>query len=1389
MVKEQYRDTDGSRIISKISFTVDNPQDIQRKSHLCINTRNLYAINNNNASRTPHPYGVLDHKLGVNQKDATCMTCNKGLNDCPGHLGFIDLQLPVFHVGFFSSVITILQTICKNPFCAKVLLNEEDRMFFYTKLRNKNLTYTMRKKVFKEVHAKAKKVQICPFCSDIVGQVKKNGILKISYDRYRYKKPGTEAESKLCALNGVVKYNKEVESMRNYLFNENLNPQEVLRLLLSIPYEDIILLGMNPEVSNPGWLLMTRMLVPPNCIRPSAVSDIRSGTNEDDLTLKLSEVLFINDVIVKHKQSGAKPQLLHEDWEYLQLHCALYINSDLSGVSRTMMPKKIARGCVQRLKGKHGRFRGNLSGKRVDFTARSVISPDPNLRIEEVGVPVRMAKILTYPQKVCPANIELMRKLVMNGPEIHPGANFVELQGSKLKKYLRFGNRPAIAKDLKIGDIVERHLSDGDIVLFNRQPSLHRLSIMCHRAKVLEHNTLRFNECVCTPYNADFDGDEMNLHLPQTEEARAEAALLMINKSNLVTPRNGDILIAATQDFITGAYLLTHKNTFLNQRDSSRLIGWLMSGDDINIDLTLPRPAILKPHKLWTGKQILSIIMRPSKKCQVKANLRCKGKSYTRDEEFCFKDSYVYIRNSELLAGTMDKATLGSGSKSNIFYVLLADWGSDVCCKVMWRLTRLTSYFLMLRGFSIGIGDVTPSDDLLQSKNELVINGNALCEENIRLRNSKELKCQPGCNMDETLEANILKQLSGIRDSVGKACLSELHFTNGPLVMALSGSKGSNINISQMIACVGQQALSGHRVPDGFESRSLPHFKRFSKTPEAKGFVENSFYSGLTPTEFFFHTMGGREGLVDTAVKTAETGYMQRRLVKSLEDLCVHYDNTVRNAFGDVIQFEFGGDSLDPTYTEGDGVPVDFKRVYFNVTANYPCTDECTLDSEEILKITEDVLLSENFQNVNTIFTEELRNFGKNLSNNMAELRKKWLNLEVSKIQRITYTQLIKFYVTCLTKYMAAVIEPGTPVGAIAAQSIGEPGTQMTLKTFHFAGVASMNITQGVPRIKEIINSSKNISTPIITAYLENDKDKEFARIVKARIEQTTLTEVCSFIDVVLDSAECYLLIHIDMNRIKLLQLEVTIETIRDSILSTPRIGIKANQVNIDNESCVSISLPSKGTQSLNNWINIYSQNLQKVVIKGISAVSRAVIHEEDDNGEIRYKLLVEGDNLREVMATPGVIGKRCTSNNTFQVWNALGIEASRATIISEIDSVMGNHGISIDPRHPMLIADLMTSRGELLGITRFGLSKMKESVLNLASFEKTSDHLFDAAYYGQTDTINGVSESIIMGIPINLGTGFFKLIYKTKNKTIDFPRQTFVFDDADLHEKGCYWQ
>ena len=1233
-------------------------------------------------------------------------------------------------------------------------MTDEEKVQLLKRLRAPRLDSLQRQGVLKGIHDKARKVVTCPHCSSTNGFVRKVGVLKIVHEKYNKatKKTQEEIDDFRNSFHDAIEGNPDI---RQHLTKaqEDLNPLKVQEILLKIPSEDCELLGLDPiSGGRPELFLWTHIPVPPACIRPSVAMTLEGGSNEDDLTIKLSEIVYTNFIIKDALEKGATVQMLMEDWDFLQLQCAMYINSELPGVPLALQsPGKPIRGLCQRLKGKMGRFRGNLSGKRVDFSARTVISPDPNLKIDQVAVPVHVAKVLTYPETVTRFNIDRLRCYVVNGPEQHPGANFIQNGQGGMKRFLKFGDRKKIAKDMRIGDIVERHLIDGDVVLFNRQPSLHKLSIMAHFAVVKPWRTFRFNECACTPYNADFDGDEMNLHLPQTEEARAEAIELMGLRHNLVTPRNGNPLIAAMQDFITASYVLTQKDVFLDRSELCQLLAGL---SDAKLRFDIPSPSIVKPTALWTGKQVISCLLRPrlgdnaSEISFKRINLEGKTKTYSgRNLDMCHMDGWLLVREGQLLMGTLDKSSVGGDSKASIFYVLLREFGSQYTIDCMTRLSKLCARYLGSRGFSIGIDDVTPGPRLRRRKEELVDAGYTECDRNIEAFKRGELALQPGCSADQTLESVLSGILSRIRDDCGQLCLQELSRFNAPLIMQWCGSKGSRINVSQMVACVGQQIIAGSRIPDGFQSRSLPHFPHGSKTPAAKGFVQASFYSGLSPTEFFFHAVSGREGLVDTAVKTAETGYMQRRLMKALEDLSTQYDGSVRNSTGGIVQFVYGDDGLDPALMEGDGQPLNLARLLLSISNS----NDLATERETDLKIKE---ISESFipANWNGAFKALVTDFvGKN--------HKTFLNCK----------QIERFIQLIADKYERLRVEPGTAVGALAGQSIGEPGTQMTLKTFHFAGVASMNVTLGVPRIKEIINAAKIISTPIITAELINKSSLPSARIVKGRVEKTLLGDVAAHIDEVVGPDGVFLRIELDLEAIQALQLtdRLTLDGIQSTLLKTSKLMKMAGPGGAQILICPPSTLLIQISGSQNNVTFAMQQMrraLPQVVVAGIPSVGRAVIN--DLGSGQGYNLLVEGYGLREVMVTEGIIGTSTTSNHIAEIEQVLGIEAARSTISHEITYTMSKHGMTIDPRHVALLADVMTYRGQVLGITRFGIAKMKDSVLMLASFEKTTDHLFDAARYAKQDDIDGVSECIIMGSPMPVGTGLFKVISKTTTNT-----------------------
>lgn len=1435
--------------IKGLEFSALSASDIVAQSEVEISTRDLFDLEN---GRTPKVGGALDTKMGVSSSHAECSTCHGNLASCHGHFGHIKLALPVFHVGYFKATIQILQGVCKN--CASILLSDDDKRQFLAELRRPGVDNLRRMGTLKKVLDQCKKQRRCLHCGMLNGVVKKaaagsgSASLKIIHDTFRWvgKKSAPEKEKWVGDWKQVLEHNPELERYMKRCMDD-LNPLKTLNLFKQVKPEDCELLGIDSAVKSgrPETYIWRYLPAPPVCIRPSVMMQDSPASNEDDLTVKLTEIVWTSSLIKAGLEKGISINNMMEQWDYLQLAVAMYINSD--SVNPAMMPgasggkTKPIRGFCQRLKGKQGRFRGNLSGKRVDFSGRTVISPDPNLSIDEVAVPDRVAKVLTYPEKVTRYNKHKLQQLVINGPNVHPGANYLLKKNDDARRNLRYGDRMKLAKNLQYGDVVERHIEDGDVVLFNRQPSLHRLSILSHYAKIRPWRTFRLNECVCTPYNADFDGDEMNLHVPQTEEARAEAINLMGVKNNLLTPKSGEPIIAATQDFITGSYLISHKDSFFDRATLTQLLSMMSDG---NMQFDLPPPAIMKPHYLWTGKQVFSLLIRPNKKSPVIINVDAKNKVFMPPKhkglpnEMSVNDGFVVIRGSEILSGVMDKSVLGDGKKHSVFYTILRDYGPQEAASAMNRMAKLCARYLGNRGFSIGISDVTPGADLKQKKEDKVEEAYAKCDELIDQFNKGKLETQPGCNEEQTLEAKIGGLLSKVREEVGEVCIRELDNLNAPLIMATCGSKGSTLNVSQMVAVVGQQIISGNRVPDGFQDRSLPHFPKNSKTPQSKGFVRNSFFSGLSPPEFLFHAISGREGLVDTAVKTAETGYMSRRLMKSLEDLSCQYDNTVRTSSNGIVQFTYGGDGLDPLDMEGNAQPVNFNRSWDhanNITFTHKDVGllpyQIIENTNSILKPLEQKLVrfdnlgnklnKEDEEKIEYIdqhdaernFYQSLRDYMTEKATHLAKIRKakslktlldepapelKILNLDeqypesiltaVNQLCKISKNLVETFLGIAISKYHRAKVEPGTAVGAIGAQSIGEPGTQMTLKTFHFAGVASMNVTLGVPRIKEIINASKVISTPIINAVLVNDGDERAARVVKGRIEKTILSDVVYYIQDVYKDNLSFIQAKVDLGTIEKLQLELTIEDIAVAITRASKLKISTADVSIVGRNKINInvfpegykakSISTSAKEPSENAVFYRMQHLRRalpgIVVKGLPDISRAVINIRDDG---KRELLVEGYGLRDVMTTDGVIGSKTKTNHILEIFNVLGIEAARTSIVGEIDYTMSNHGMSVDPRHIQLLGDVMTYKGEVLGITRFGLSKMRDSVLQLASFEKTTDHLFDAAFYMKKDAVEGVSECIILGQTMSIGTGSFKVVKGTSISDEDLKPKHTLFE------------
>ncbi|MFX0002074.1 MAG: DNA-directed RNA polymerase subunit A' [Candidatus Hermodarchaeota archaeon] len=878
-----------TKMIEKIKFGLLSPDEIRKMSAARIITADTY-----DEDGLPIPSGLMDQRLGTIEPGQRCQTCGNLVSNCMGHFGHIELARPVLHVGYAKKVLKVLRSIC--PECSRLMLTtDEKEKFRDEQIKHRKIFFEGDEDAAKIVFKRARKTKICPYC----GAKKKKIIIE---------KPTTFYEE------------EEGKGSRR------LTPIEILERLKKMNDVDLRTLGISPENARLEWVVFTVLPIPPVCARPSITLDsgIRS---EDDLTHKLVDVIRINQRLRENIDAGA-PHLIVEDlWELLQYHITTYFDNQVSGIPPARHRSgRALRTLTQRLKGKEGRFRSNLSGKRVDFSARSVISPNPYISINDVGVPIEIAKILTIPTNVNDWNIEEMKQMVLNGPFKHPGANYI-IRNDRRRIDLRYvKNRKIIADMLAPGFTIERHLNNGDLVLFNRQPSLHRMSIMAHEVKIMEGRTFRLNLTVCPPYNADFDGDEMNLHVPQSEEARTEAELLLKVQEHILSPRFGGPILGGIQDFISSVFQFTSKDSLYTKKDALKL---LYTGDvfknNPNFSLDWLTPVITDPTPMYSGKDIFSTLFPDDLNIKVKSKF-CK-KCKICEEEQCPYDAYVVIKNGHLITGTIDENSFGAMQSNSILQRIIKDHGNARGRIFLDSATKMLLYVIRQNGMTMGLDEVYVHGHAYDAIQKILKEANKESEKLINAfyeNDTKILKRAPGRSMRETLELRIRQVLAEARKKAEETAADFIGDEAHSVIMTKSGARGNILNLGQMSAVVGQQAIRGERINRGYSMRTLPHFKINDLSPKSRGFVSSSYRNGLKPEEFFFHAMGGREGLVDTAVRTSTSGYMQRRLVNALQDMVVENDGTVRNSDKNVIQFCFGDDGIDAMHTDhGAAVNLD----------------------------------------------------------------------------------------------------------------------------------------------------------------------------------------------------------------------------------------------------------------------------------------------------------------------------------------------------------------------------------------------------------------------------------------------------------------------------------
>lgn len=815
-------------------------------------------------------------------------------------------------------------------------------------------------------------------------------------------------------------------------------------------------------------------------------------------------------------------------------------------------------GIKQALEKKEGLFRKHMMGKRVNYAARLVISPDPMLETNEIGVPPVFAVKLTYPEPVTPHNVAEMRQAVINGPDKWPGATQVQNEDGLLVALagMTEDQRKAVANTLLtpsssgglllvVNKKVFRHIRNNDVVIMNRQPTLHKALMMGHKVRVLPgEKTLRLHYANTGAYNADFDGDEMNMHFPQNENARAEALNVANTDLQYLTPTLGAPLRGLIQDHILAGVWLTNKDLVFTREQYQQLVYGCMRPEDGHTTharlVTLP-PAFIKPRMLWTGKQVIStVLLNITPQGMPGLNLELKNKVKNEYWGELLEENAVIVHRGLLVCGILDKSQYGA-LQYGLVHSLHEVYGPAVAGKALSVLGRLFTNYITATAFTCGMDDLRLTAEGNQWRTDILKQsvdvGRIAATEvaNLPADSTKARDPELVLRLEEImrddnklgiLDAMTQLKVNAITSQVVSRCVPDGTMKRFPYnsmqAMALLGAKGSNVNVLQIMCLLGQQALEGRRVPVMVSGKTLPSFRAFETDARAGGYIKGRFYLGIRPQEYYFHCMAGREGLIDTAVKTLRSGYLQRCLIKQLEGTAVAYDGTVRDLDGRLLQFIYGGDAIDTTkelhMTQFGFCAANYEALLQKCNPgdliHHLDTDLALLYTKKARRQVRKGADADLIDPVLLVYLP-LRHLGAVLEKFANELDE-YIELHPDAFSKKALLEK-KFRALMQLKYMRLLIAPGEAVGIVAAQLIGEPSTQMTLNTFHFAGHGAANVTLGIPRMREIImTASLAIKTPQMTLpLLEGVTDEQagvfcklVGRVVLLEfIDQVTVTE------------------------------------------------------------------------------------------------------------------------------------------------------------------------------------------------------------------------------------------------------------------------------------------
>lgn len=898
--------------ISDIKFGIYSSKEITDMSVCEVNN-----IKKNNTYNT-----VYDPRMGTTSFFDNCETCGKHNNECIGHFGHIKLTECIVHPLYYKRVLDILKCFCFK--CYNLILSKEQlELYNIQKYKNENKINMIMKRI------KKIKTNVC--CQVIDGQICKH----------------IKPEIKINTINNTFYITNNEDNTKTYMTNE-----EIYTILNNISDEQVTEFGLDPTMTHPRNFIIKVLPVLPPCDRPSVKTD--GKICDDDLTLQYIEIVKLNNQLkTLYENTTSTLEVNKSSREKLLSNITfriLTMFNNSQGKARHNTTGRTIKSIKERITGKDGQLRNNMMGKRCNYTSRTVIGPEPTLKINELGVPRYVANILTKPVRITTFNIDnlqakvdggliktLLKKDIVidieryrlgtqllyddivtrNGKE-HKIKNPSEFKLQKNDIIVRNGkvvenicmNRQY---KLQVGWVINHPLEDGDYVLLNRQPTLHKASMMAMKIKIMPYKTLRMNLSITKPFNADFDGDEMNIHVPQSLEAQVELQYLSDVQHNMISHQSSKPNMCIVQDSLLGVYKMTHgvkgipKEFFFDIVSVLPRPPWI-DGNDDNFSI---KDIMKKIKNIETIHKKFKVSDNPYNGYGLVSMILPDDFDYEKDNN---DNETVKILDGVLYNGKINKTIVGS-SHNAIHQVLYKEYGNFVASYFIDCIQFITNKYLLVDGFTVGLGDC------LMNKSKDNINNEQKIKEVIMKSYIEAEGVTETTNHPSIKEIRVNASLNKAKDVGLKIAKETLKNDNNFLTTVYSGSKGDFFNIAQITGLLGQQNLKGSRIPMLLNNgkRSLPHYSFEKQNTESKyesrGFISNGFLHGLNPRQFFFHAMSGREGICDTAMGTATSGYMQRRIVKLTEDIKINYDGTVRDHINKIYQLSYGNMNLDPTNT------------------------------------------------------------------------------------------------------------------------------------------------------------------------------------------------------------------------------------------------------------------------------------------------------------------------------------------------------------------------------------------------------------------------------------------------------------------------------------------